>query len=89
VVCHTDHRPFQSFLSQTTLSARQVRWQQYLSDFNLQVAYLPGKANLFADGLSRVRLNRVVALAPYDGWLAKITAAVQSCPEARRMKRKP
>jgi hypothetical protein len=88
VVCHTDHRPLQSFLAQTTLSARQVRWQQCLSEFNLQVAYLPGQANVFADGLSRVRLNLVAALAPYDVWLAKITASVESCPEARRIKQK-
>jgi hypothetical protein len=68
VVCQTDRRPVQSFLQQTTLSARQVRWQQFLSKFNLQVAYLPGKANVFADGLSRVRLRMIAALAPYDGW---------------------
>jgi hypothetical protein len=28
--CHTDHRPLQHFLTQGNLSARQVRWQQYL-----------------------------------------------------------
>jgi hypothetical protein len=88
VVCQTDHRPLQSFLQQTTLSARQVRWQQFLSEFNLQVAYLPGKANVFADGLSRVRLRMIAALAPYDGWLARITKAREDCPVARGLFRK-
>jgi hypothetical protein len=37
VVYQTDHRPLQSFLQQTTLSARQVRWQQFLSEFNFTV----------------------------------------------------
>ena len=64
VICQTDHRPVESFLSQTTLSARQVRWQQSLLEHNLRVQYLPGKVNEFADGLSRVRLRVVAALAP-------------------------
>jgi hypothetical protein len=70
------------------LSARQERWQQYLSEFNLQVTYLPGKANVFADGLSRIRLQVVAALAPYDGRLAKIVTAVEHCPVARVLHRK-
>jgi len=88
VISQTDHRPLQAFLSQTTLSARQVRWQQFLSEFNLRVTYLPGKANVFADGLSRVKLRAVAALAPYDGWLARIHEAVDACPAARGIKRK-
>jgi hypothetical protein len=88
VISQTDHRPLQSFLQQTTLSARQVRWQQYLSEFNLQVTYLPGKANVFADGLSRVRLRVIAALAPYDGWLARINTAVDQHPVADGLKRK-
>lgn len=53
------------------MSARQVRWQTFLSEFNLEVAYLPGKANILADGLSRrahLRLCTVASLAPYDDW---------------------
>jgi hypothetical protein len=88
VVCQTDHRPLQSFLQQTTLSARQVRWQQFLSEFNLTVNYLPGKANLFADGFSRVRLRVIAPLAPYDGWLARICTAVEKCPVASGLRRK-
>jgi hypothetical protein len=34
VECQTDHRPLQSFMNQTSLSPRQVRWQQFLSEFN-------------------------------------------------------
>ena len=74
-------------MSQTTLSARQVRWQQYLSEFNLQVNYLPGKVNDFVDGLSRVKLCVIPALAPYDYWLSRIMTAVEQCPVARKLKR--
>ena len=36
VVCKTDHRPLQHFLTQSNLSPRQVRWQRYLSDNTFQ-----------------------------------------------------
>jgi hypothetical protein len=65
-----------------------VRWQQYLSEFNLRINYLPGKSNQFADGLSRDRLRVVAALAPYDDWLSRITAAVAASPEASGLKHK-
>jgi hypothetical protein len=87
VISQTDHRPLHSFLSQTTLSARQVRWQQFLSELNLKVAYLPGKANVFADGLSLFKLRAVAALAPYDNWLTRISSAVDACPVASGLKR--
>lgn len=86
VICQTDHKPLQHFMSQSTLSARQVRWQQFLSEFNLQVAYIPGDANEFADGLSRrpdLRLMFIGAVAPYDDWLSRIQKAVQQNKESK------
>jgi hypothetical protein len=44
VISQIDHRLLQAFLAQATLSARQVRWQKFLSEVNLQITYLPGKA---------------------------------------------
>ena len=81
-------RPLQSFLTQTTLSGRQVRWQQQLSEYNLKVTYIPGKVNEFADGLSRVRLMIVGALAPYDSWLSRIQAAIDTDPPAAALRKK-
>jgi RNase H-like domain found in reverse transcriptase len=78
VICQTDHRPLQHFMTQGTPSARQVRWQQFLSDYNLEVVYIPGATNHFADGLSRrpdLRLMVIGAAAPYDTWLSRIEAA--------------
>lgn len=88
VICHTDHKPLQHFMTQSTLSARQVRWQQFLSEFNLQVKYIPGDTNDFADGLSRrpdLRLMFIGAIAPYDGWLSHIQTAVHQNKEARML----
>jgi hypothetical protein len=81
VHCQTDHRPLHHFMTQCNLSARQVRWQTFLSEYNLQVAYIPGSANVFADGLSRrpdLRLMLVGALGSVDGFLKSITDGVQT-----------
>jgi hypothetical protein len=88
VVCQTDHRPLQHFLTQANLAGRQVRWQQFLSEYNLQVAYVPGAVNTFADGLSRrpdLRLMFIGAVAPYDSWLSRILTAYSQDPIASKL----
>ena len=62
VRCRTDHKPLQHFMGQSTLSDRQVRWQQFLSEFNIEVSYVPGAENDFADGLSRRPDLRLMAV---------------------------
>jgi hypothetical protein len=52
VECYTDHRPLVSFMLHQE-RGRLVRWQQFLTSFNLRVHHVAGKANCFADGLSR------------------------------------
>jgi hypothetical protein len=32
---------------------RLVRWQQYMSTFNLQISHIPGKGSVVADALLR------------------------------------
>jgi hypothetical protein len=44
------------FVNQTSLSPRQVRWQQFLGEFNQTLRYVPGKADEFGDGLCRIEL---------------------------------
>ena len=88
VTCSTDHRPLQHFMTQANLSPRQVRWQQHLSEFNLQVHYVPGSSNTFADGLSRrpdLRLMLVAAFVPYDDVLTQIKAGLHQTSEGKRM----
>jgi len=53
VECYTDHRPLVSFMLHQQDRGRLVRWQQFLTAFNLRVHHVAGKANIFADGLSR------------------------------------
>jgi hypothetical protein len=53
VECHTDHKPLVSFMLHQQERGRLVRWQQFLTSFNLRVHHIAGKTNDFADGLSR------------------------------------
>src|SRR5947207_2177431 len=49
-----DHQNLQTFMTNKTLTPRQVRWANFLSQFNFMVRYRPGKKNGKADYLSRL-----------------------------------
>ncbi|GJZ63592.1 putative reverse transcriptase domain-containing protein, partial [Tanacetum coccineum] len=49
----TDHKSLQHILDQKELNMRQRRWLELLSDYDCDICYHPGKANVVADALSR------------------------------------
>nr|GEV06334.1 putative reverse transcriptase domain-containing protein [Tanacetum cinerariifolium] len=49
----TDHSSLQHILDQKELNMRQRRWLELLSDYDCDICYHPGKANVVADALSR------------------------------------
>ena len=52
-VVYTDHKSLQHILDQKELNMRQRRWLELLSDYDCEIRYHPGKANVVADDLSR------------------------------------
>ncbi|GJS66347.1 putative reverse transcriptase domain-containing protein [Tanacetum coccineum] len=51
-IVFTDHKSLQHILDQKELNMRQRRWLELLSDYDCDIRYLPGKANVLADALS-------------------------------------
>ncbi|GJS97246.1 putative reverse transcriptase domain-containing protein [Tanacetum coccineum] len=54
----TDHKSLQHILDQKELNMRQRRWLELLSDYDCDIRYHPGKANVVVDALSRGRIRR-------------------------------
>nr|GEV14695.1 putative reverse transcriptase domain-containing protein [Tanacetum cinerariifolium] len=49
----TGHKSLQHILDQKEINTRQRRWLKLLSDYDCEIHYHPGKANVVADALSR------------------------------------
>jgi hypothetical protein len=50
---YTDHKSLKYIFTQKDLNLRQRRWLELIKDYDLEIHYHPGKANLVADALSR------------------------------------
>ncbi|GJU82517.1 putative reverse transcriptase domain-containing protein, partial [Tanacetum coccineum] len=65
-VIYTDHKSIQHIFDQKELNMHQRRWIELFSDYECEIRYHPGKANVVADTLSRkeqVKPKRVRAIA--------------------------
>ncbi|GJW76315.1 putative reverse transcriptase domain-containing protein [Tanacetum coccineum] len=64
-VIYTDHKSLQHICGQKELNTRQRHWIELFSDYDCEIHYHPGKANVVANALSRkerVKPKRVRAM---------------------------
>ena len=50
---YTDHKSLKYIFTQPDLNLRQRRWLELVKDYNVEIHYHPGKANVVTDALSR------------------------------------
>jgi hypothetical protein len=50
---YTDHKSLKYIFTQKDLNLRQHRWLELIKDYDVEIHYHPGKANLVADALSQ------------------------------------
>ncbi|GJW58682.1 putative reverse transcriptase domain-containing protein [Tanacetum coccineum] len=66
-VIYTDHKSLQHIFSQKELNMRQRRWIELFSDYDCEIRYHPGKANVVADALNRILAAQKEAVDEFVG----------------------
>jgi hypothetical protein len=68
---YTDHKSRKYIFTQSELNMRQRRWLELIKDYELEIHYHSGKANMVADALSRKSQVNMLAAHPMPFELAK------------------
>ncbi|EEB97490.1 hypothetical protein MPER_03181, partial [Moniliophthora perniciosa FA553] len=63
---YTDHRTLENFSTQKSLSRRQARWLEELSQFDMNICYIKGEDNTVADALSRLPPDELEVVSDCD-----------------------
>jgi hypothetical protein len=66
VVVWTDNVTLKYFATQPKLSSKQIRWQDTLALFNVNIRHKPGKENVVPDALSRKHQLKVVYMGEIE-----------------------
>ncbi|GJR08797.1 putative reverse transcriptase domain-containing protein [Tanacetum coccineum] len=85
-VMFTDYKSLQHILDQKELNMRQRRWLELLIDYDCEIRYHPGKANVVTDALSRkeqIKPLRVRALVMTIG--LNLPGEILKCRGAKKM----
>ena len=65
-IIRTDHQSIKYFMTQTKILDKQMRWANFLSQFNFHTAHIARKHNLVADALSRKPMVNAITIAHHN-----------------------
>jgi hypothetical protein len=68
---YTDHKSLKYIFTQSELNMRQRRWLDLIKDYELEIHYHLGKANVMADALSRKAFCHCLSMKPSDNTLCQ------------------
>jgi ribonuclease HI len=68
---YTDHKSLKYIFTQKDLNLRQHRWLELIKDYDLEIHYHPGKANLVIDASSRKGHANMVVVSQFPEELVK------------------
>ena len=74
---YTDHRTLENFNTQCNLLKRQLQWQEFMSQYKMNIHYIQSEDNTVADALLRLPPNsfpdeRDNIQAPHQHWKAAV-----------------
>ena len=64
ILIETDHRSLEHIQTQPHIAPKEVRWIEYMQQYNFVMKYREGKTNLVADSLSRRADHQPTELSP-------------------------
>ncbi|KAK8939259.1 hypothetical protein KSP39_PZI011311 [Platanthera zijinensis] len=84
----TDHKSLKYIFDQREINLRQRRWLEFIKDYELDIQYHPGKANVVADALSRKSIAALSVTSRYNKKLLCMLQDMEICvlltPEERQ-----
>ncbi|KAJ0535516.1 putative nucleotidyltransferase, Ribonuclease H [Helianthus annuus] len=81
-VVFTDHKSLQHIFNQKELNMRQRRWVELLNDYDCEIRYHPGKANVIADALSSKERTKLHCVRVQSVIQTDIQARISQTQEA-------
>ena len=62
----SDHKSLKYLFTQKDLNLRKRLWMEYMEDYDFELHYHPGKANVVVDVLSRKSLSTLVRITIHE-----------------------
>jgi hypothetical protein len=83
VYIYTDHKSLKYLFTQPDLNMRQRRWLELINDYELEIHYHPGKANVVANALSRKHRCNCITVQSHSPYCDPEEPSLRVVPHGR------